>query len=101
MLALSYTRSGVASVICRVASHEQTPSPITSDDAKGFRAWMKEQPGFVGGYHAQDSETGRAVSITVWDSEESMMALRDRTPPGGPVGMAPPSAELFDVVEKF
>jgi len=26
---------------------------------------MKEQPGFVGGYHAQDSETGRAVSITV------------------------------------
>jgi hypothetical protein len=27
------------------------------------------------------------VSITVWDSEGSMMALRDRTPPGGPVGI--------------
>jgi len=52
-------------MICRVALHEQTPSPITGDDAKGFRDWMKEQPGFVGGYHAQDSETGRAVSITV------------------------------------
>ena len=88
-------------MICRVAIHEKTPGPISGNDAKGFRNWIKEQPGFVGGYHAQDSETGRAVSVTVWDSEESMMALKGRTPPGGPVGMAPPSVELFDVVEEF
>jgi len=101
MLALSYTRSGVASVICRVASHEQTPSPITSDDAKGFRAWMKEQPGFVGGYHAQDSETWKSVSVTVWDSKDSLMALRERTPPVGPVGITTDWFEIYDVVEKF
>ena len=38
------------------------------------REWLKEHPGFVGGYHAQDSKTGRMVSITVWDTEESMRA---------------------------
>jgi heme-degrading monooxygenase HmoA len=69
-------------MICRVAIHEQTPGSIASDEARSFREWIKEQPGFVGGYHAQDSQTLKSVSITVWASKESMMALRDRTPPG-------------------
>jgi heme-degrading monooxygenase HmoA len=69
-------------MICRVALHEKTPGNVTSDEARRFREWIKGQPGFVGGYHAQDSETGRMVSITVWNSQESMSALRDRTPPG-------------------
>ena len=88
-------------MICRVALHEQTPGPITSEEARGFRQWLKEQPGFVGGYHAQDSKTGRMVSITVWDSEESWAALRERTPPGGSVGITTERLELFDVVEEF
>ena len=88
-------------MICRVALHEQPPGPITSEEARGFRNWLKEQPGFVGGYHAQDSKTGRMVSVTVWDSEESMAALGDSTPPGGPVGIATERLELFDVVEGF
>ena len=87
-------------MICRVAMHEQTPGPITSEEARGFREWLKEQPGFVGGYHAHDSKIGRMVSITVWDSEESMAALRNRTLPGGPVGITK-RLELFDVVEEF
>ena len=59
------------------------------------------QPGFVGGYHAQDSQTLKSVSITVWDSKESMMALKDRSPPGGPVGITTDWQELYDVVEEF
>ena len=88
-------------MICRVATHEQTPGPITSDEARSFREWLKEQPGFKDGYHAQDSETGKAVSITVWDSRDSMMALRDFTPPGGRVGITTQWFEIYDVVEKF
>ena len=53
-------------MICRVAIHEQTPGSIASDEARSFREWIKEQPGFVGGYHAQDSQTLKSVSITVW-----------------------------------
>jgi heme-degrading monooxygenase HmoA len=68
-------------MFCRVALHEQTPGSIASKEAKGFREWIREQPGFVGGYHVQDSETGRMLSITVWDSEESRAALKEATPP--------------------
>ena len=88
-------------MICRVALHENPPGSITSDEAMSFRAWLKEQPGFVGGYHAQDSQTGTMVSITVWDSQESMEALKDSTPPGGPLGIVTEREELFDVVEEY
>ncbi|MBA3423180.1 MAG: hypothetical protein H0U04_01325 [Rubrobacter sp.] len=88
-------------MICRIAIHEKTPGSVASEEARGFREWIREQPGFVGGYHARDSGTGRMVSITVWDSEESIMALGDRTPPGGPVGITTDRLEIFDVVEEF
>ena len=88
-------------MICRVAIHEQTPGSIASDEARSFRGWIKEQSGFIAGYHAQDSQTLKSVSITVWDSKESMMALRDRTPPGGPVGITTDWQEIYDVVEEF
>jgi heme-degrading monooxygenase HmoA len=88
-------------MICRVATHEQPPGPITSDEARSFREWLKEQPGFIAGYHGQDSATGRAASVTVWDSRDSMMALRDFTPPGGPAGITTEWFEIYDVVEHF
>lgn len=88
-------------MICRVALHEKTPGSVTSDEARSFREWITEQPGFVSGYHVQDSKTGRMLSITIWDSEESREALKERTPPDGPVGITTDREELFDVVEKF
>ncbi|MEJ7843993.1 MAG: hypothetical protein WKF95_19725 [Rubrobacter sp.] len=88
-------------MICRVALHEKTPGSVASDEARGFRQWIKEQPGFVVGYHVQDSKTGRMLSITIWDSEESMEAPREHTPPGGPVGITTDREEMFDVVEEY
>ena len=41
------------------------------------------------------------LSITIWDSEESMQALRGETPSGGPLGIVTDREELFDVVEKY
>ena len=88
-------------MICRVALHEKTPGSIASEEARGFRAWVKDQPGFVGGYHVQDSKTGRMLSITIWDSEECMEAIREHTPPGGSLGIKTDREELFDVVEEY
>jgi heme-degrading monooxygenase HmoA len=96
-----HVANGGIAMICRVATHAQTPSSITSDEARSFREWLKEQPGFIDGYHAQDSETGRAVSITVWDSRDSMMALRDLPTPGGSAGITTEWFEIYDVVERF
>ena len=88
-------------MICRVALHEQTPGPIASDDARSFREWLKGQPGFVSGYHVQDSNTGRMLSITIWDSEERLTEHEDLIPPGGSLGIQTERLELFDVVERF
>jgi hypothetical protein len=88
-------------MICRVALHEKTPGSVASDEARGFRQWLKAQPGFVGDHHVQDSTTGRMLSITIWDSEESRAALKELTPPGGPAGITTDREELFDVVEEF
>ena len=41
------------------------------------------------------------MSITIWDSQERWAALKERTPPGGPVGITTDREELFDVVEEF
>ena len=88
-------------MICREALHEKTPGSVASDEARGFREWIKGLAGFVDGYHVQDSKTGRMLSITIWESEKSMEALRDLTPPGGSLGIVTDREELFDVVEKY
>ncbi len=88
-------------MFCRVALHEKTPGSVASSEAKGFREWIKGLEGFVGGYHVQDSKTGRMLSITIWDSHESMEALREQTPEGGSLGIVTDREELFDVVEKY
>ena len=41
------------------------------------------------------------LTITIWDSEESMEVLREHTPPGGSLGIITDREELFDVVEEF
>ena len=88
-------------MFCRVALHEETPGSVSSEEAGGLRQWIKEQPGLVGGYHVQDSKTGRMLSITVWDSEESWAVLKEATPPGGSLGIVTDREELFDVVERY
>ena len=87
-------------MFCRVALHEQPPGSVASDEARGFREWIKGLAGFVDGYHVQDSNTGRMLSITIWESEESMEALRGHTPPGGSLGIVTDREELFDLVEE-
>jgi heme-degrading monooxygenase HmoA len=88
-------------MFCRVALHEKTPGSVASNEARGFREWIKGQPGFLGGHHVQDSKTGRMLSITIWDSEERMEALRGETPPAGSLGIVTDREELFDVVEEY
>ncbi len=87
-------------MICRVAFHDSSPEPITCDRANAFRDWMKAMPGFVDGWHATNAE-GRVFSVTIWESEDALRALRDKVPPGGPVGMKPTQVDMFTTVIRF
>jgi hypothetical protein len=93
-------------MIGRVAIHERTPGSIASEEARGFRAWIKEQPGSS---VATMRRTQRRVSQypsqcgtpRIVCGRSGIWALRDRTTPGGPVGIKTDREELFDVVEEF
>jgi heme-degrading monooxygenase HmoA len=87
-------------MICRIATHAPGVD-IDSEGAKAFRAWMKEQPGLRAAYQVRDPDTGRTLSISIWDTKEQMLAMKDRTPPGGAVGIKPASVEFFSVVHEF
>ncbi len=70
-------------MICRVATHEQTSGPITSDETRSFRKWLKEQPGFIDGYHAQDGEDGiHCNSSRCYSDADKKKAGRSSTRPG-------------------
>ena len=89
-------------MIIRVATFEKRPAVHTDEKLmKDFRAWMKSQPGFHAAYHAHDSKTGRATSISVWDDMASALAMKDRVFPGGPIGVKPDKVEIFDWAEEF
>jgi heme-degrading monooxygenase HmoA len=88
-------------MICRVALLERPPGSVASDAAEGFRDWLKGLPGFVDGYHVQDSKTGRMLTITFWDSEDRLTEHEASTPPGGSLGIQTERLELFDMVERF
>ena len=81
-------------MVIRVATFEKKPA--AHDDAplmQAFRAWMRSQPGFRAGWHTHDSKTGKALSISVWDDLASVLAMKDRTFPGGPIAARPDRAQ--------
>ena len=89
-------------MVIRVATFDKKPA--AHDDKKlmaEFREWMKSQPGFRTAWHADDSRTGKAISVSVWNDLASLVAMKDRTFPGGPVAAKPDKVELFDAAEEF
>jgi hypothetical protein len=87
-------------MVCRVATFNQRPD-VDEGRLREFRAWMKQQPGFAAAYHVADPKTGKVLSISLWRSMEEMLAMKDRTFPGPPLGLKPDSVEIFTDVEEF
>jgi hypothetical protein len=86
-------------MVCRIATFDKKPD-VPGEKMDAFRAWMKGQPGCKAQYHVHDPSTGKAMSISFWESAEHLLAMKDRTPPGGSLGLKPDKVETFsDVVE--
>jgi hypothetical protein len=86
-------------MICRIATFDKKPD-INEDRLREFRAWMKSQPGLKAHYHVHDPKTGKGMSIGFWETAEHLMAMKDRVPPGGPMGLKPDKVEVFSMVEE-
>jgi hypothetical protein len=61
-------------MIARLAEHSQLPPDLDPDYVARHRAWMAAQPGFCGGYHLLEPQTGRALSLTMWQDDAALAA---------------------------
>jgi hypothetical protein len=69
-------------MIARLAEHSHVPADLDPDYVARHRAWMAAQPGFCGGYHLLDPQTGHALSLTMWQDDDALAAA-DRAQSAG------------------
>jgi hypothetical protein len=63
-------------MIARLAEHADSPADLDPALAARERAWIAAQPGFCGGYHLLEPETGRALSLTMWQDHNALAAVQ-------------------------
>jgi hypothetical protein len=94
-------------MIARLAEFARLPSDLDPDYAARHRAFIAEQPGFCGGYHLYEPETGRALSLTMWRDVEALAAAeRAQRDPSSPADgrisrLAKPSVRIASVAALF
>lgn len=84
---------------CRVITHDK-PAEADLDKARAHRAWLKKQPGCKASYFLHDPATGKALSISIWDSREHLAAVKDSEAPEGAAALAGASVDVFPMVEE-
>jgi len=62
-------------MIARLAEHSHIPQDLDPEYVARHRAWIASQPGFCGGYHLLEPDTGRALSLTMWQDDEALAAV--------------------------
>ena len=62
-------------MIARIAEHAYLPADLDPEYVARHRAWIAAQPGFCGGYHLLEPETGRALSLTMWQDDNALAAV--------------------------
>jgi hypothetical protein len=63
-------------MIARIAETEKLPVDLDPEYVVRHRAFLAAQPGFCGGYHLLEAETGRALSLTMWESDDALAAAQ-------------------------
>jgi len=61
-------------MIARLAEHSHLPADLDPDYVARHRAWIAAQPGFCGGYHLLEPESGHALSLTMWEDGDLLAA---------------------------
>jgi hypothetical protein len=86
-------------MIARVATFDALPDDVDDGAVDLLRETIKGVPGYVAGFHLRDAESGRALSVTVYEDEAALarvgkaMAAR---PDARKVGIDPDRVELME-----
>ena len=93
-------------MIARLAEHSHIPTDLDPEYVSGLRAWIASQPGFGGGYHLLEPDTGRALSLTMWEDDDALAAVGRAQQTSGPADgrlsrQTSPTVRLVQVVAVF
>ena len=92
--------------VARLAVFESPPE-LQPDDRRRTRSLtdlVGAQPGFRAGYHLRHRESGRMISLTIWDSEAALEAAGravTQRPPDDQRGIRPSVVEVWRVEVDF
>ncbi|QTG80139.1 hypothetical protein [Arthrobacter crystallopoietes] len=64
-------------MFARVSTYKSGPETTTDTPADDVVKKVQEIPGFKGIYFLNSKEAGKALSITLWETEEAMSASRE------------------------
>jgi heme-degrading monooxygenase HmoA len=94
-------------MIARLVEHNLLPPDLDPEYVARMRAWSASQPGFCGGYHLLEPDTGHALSLTMWQDEDALaaveraMAARQGPADGRITRQTSPTLRLVEVVAVF
>ena len=94
-------------MIARIGEHNLIPDDLDPDYASGIRAFLAARPGFCGGYHLLEAETGHALSVTLWQDADALAAAEQAmSEPTGPAdgrisGRSSPKVRIAQVAAVF
>lgn len=93
-------------MVARVATFDEAPRLHADDERRvaSLRELTRGLPGFVAGYHLREENTGRLMSVSIWQSDEAMIrgeeVVKNR-PPADQRGIRPSRVERWIVDAEF
>lgn len=84
---------------CRITTHEK-PTEADLEKARAYRAWLRKQPGCKLSYFVHDPATGKAQTITIWETREHCAAVQTSAAPEGSAPLAGTSVDSYPMVEE-
>lgn len=83
--------------VCRISTHDK-PDTMSLAKALAYHAWLRTQPGVELAYLTQDPESGKTVSVSIWENKDKLAAMRFAKPPPGAVKLKSNSVDMLFIV---
>jgi hypothetical protein len=64
-------------MLARLATFSSKPADVDDANVALLRETIKSTPGFIAGFHFEDTDTGTAYSLTVFEDSAAVAAARD------------------------
>jgi hypothetical protein len=86
-------------MLARVATFDALPGDLNDGAVDLLRETVRQVPGYVAGFHLRDPNTGKALSVAVFEDRQALLRCRqalDARPDDKKVGINPGRVEFFE-----